>query len=189
MWLTLSHTRYYGPGLLPKHYTHSWSIFCNLTTPNPLLVYRAPGEIKFSKNKEVKQGCNLSPLYVSLFINGLHINSPNSILNSTFPSSCLNFTDNIVLFYDEPGKLQELINLCTSIGWSLTWQGQWELLGRSPFCQACSRHRFQILSGQCPSQTCGSYCSTLMRVKSTCSSAAIAGHLLPGLPFIFHFYS
>ena len=68
----------------------------------------------FTTEKGVKQGCNLSPLLFSLYIsdlprllNSLEVNLP------FFPSPCLLFADDVVLFTDNPKKLQDLINsLC-----------------------------------------------------------------------------
>ena len=66
----------------------------------------------FPTSKGVKQGCNLSPLLFSLFINDLpqHINSSVPISCTNFPSPCLLFADDIVLFSEDQNKLQGMID-------------------------------------------------------------------------------
>ena len=65
----------------------------------------------FATEKGVKQGCNLSPLLFSLYIHDLpkHLHSSEDKL-PYFPSTCLLFADDIVLFTDDPRKLQNQIN-------------------------------------------------------------------------------
>jgi hypothetical protein len=66
----------------------------------------------FSTSRGVKQGCNLSPLLFSLFINDL----PNTLQNSptlnqtnkVFPSSCILFADDLVIFSENPKELQSM---------------------------------------------------------------------------------
>ena len=63
----------------------------------------------FSTTRGVKQGCNLSPLLFSLYTNSL-TERIHPVGETIFPSSCVMFANDVVVFSDDPHTLQKYIN-------------------------------------------------------------------------------
>ena len=68
----------------------------------------------FPTSRDVKQCCSLSPLLFSIFMNDL----PNTLqnlptlnqTNKVFPSPCILFADDLVIFAENPKELQNMID-------------------------------------------------------------------------------
>lgn len=63
----------------------------------------------FFTQEGVKQGCNLSPLLFSIFINDISDNMPTGVQINDIHLKALMFADDIVLLADSPRKMQRMI--------------------------------------------------------------------------------